>query len=437
MRRAPPIPITQPELYVESSDGGDMKRAAVKEAKGVWEVNGTLVPGPAVFPLLVKGDSVHGVGVVHTPRGPLRYATAPSAALPTAPRTTKWRTICSLKPGGRSFSVDLGTYVDERGWHHCPAVRKAINVTPSGIDRRVNADPASSAPVMSPPDVMWELQQLRFKHRNVLAVLGAETEWPKNAEEPTLTVYTEWCSGGNLVVDRNHPRQRFGWSGLLHILEGAFEGMRIINEDWTRYHGDIKPDNVFVRLRPHGQLPVGVIGDIDDLVNLKMCQAGDLGHTVLSTVCYGAPIEHCDALRDQCALTLVAAETLADRDFWGDCADNFYVAYDHKQGRPILDDPGLSKFGFYGQIPYLEDEGWLPGIYDRFWTAVKDNPADLAHIPLAIRSRMEVLARERPNNTHDRIAAYDQLLKDWGTYSRAHKAITTGLYRTRQDGRAK
>ena len=254
----------------------------------------------------------HMVG--SAPPGPAEDAAA-AAEQTAGGETPSWQKIAHLKPGGRSSTIEIGLYMDEYGDQHYPVVRKATHAFgPRDKVRRLDSNWESLTTVeIDPWDTLWWLRGTTAgAHTNVITILGLEATHPQapgSSTPDTTFVYSPWYPAGDLSGE---PMQRYGREGLLEILRGAFEGLYVINGEWGKFHGDIKPGNVFVDITRTGLL-IGLIGDPDDLVNLKDCDP-DTDH-IAGTPCYGAPFKQCDPRRDQVALVVTAFETLAE-DKW-------------------------------------------------------------------------------------------------------------------------
>ena len=245
-------------------------------------------------------------------------ATGGGAAPSTPVVKPQFTARCTLDAlGGRSASLRVGDYVDRFGRMHSPVIAKtieALHTAVSHIGIKNNGygylDWDDAGTPTHPEKFLETFAQRLGDHTNVIRIIDVQ-----RVDSERVTVYTPWYTGGTLSV---RSRTQFGEAGLCHILRGACHGLARLNLDLGLIHADIKPANIFVDVRPHG-LPVGVIGDIDDVFRAFDCVPGE--HRNSSTNHYGAPFQHCDLRRDQVSLLVTVVETLAAREWHAYASD--------------------------------------------------------------------------------------------------------------------
>lgn len=160
--------------------------------------------------------------------------------------------------------------------------------------------------------------------------------------------YTPWYVGGN-ATNSGHMWFRdtdlsLDFPGRVEALRGVWAGLRYLHTSLGILHGDVKAANIFLSLRPNadtGQWSfIGVLGDMDDIIDRDRCDTHNSGVYNPTTRFYGAPFAHCDRRRsrlcfliknntatwDQVALLLTTAESLVPSseatrwpDWWEFC----------------------------------------------------------------------------------------------------------------------
>lgn len=209
----------------------------------------------------------------------------------------------------------MGEYIDTRGNYHPMALRKTVTLTPIH-------------PNVPQHDVVNNLQRVfRRAHPNIVPILDAV----HGDTADLLNVFTPFCDHGTLLDIQMHPSLSGGV--LYNILADVCEGLNHLNTQMQMLHGDIKPNNIFVRSGDHG--PVGLVGDVDDAFLRSACDPQQ--HAVAGTMCYGAPFRHCDPRRDQVALVMVIAEAVSGVGWYK------YICDDHGSSSPSVE---LSDIGY-------------------------------------------------------------------------------------------
>jgi hypothetical protein len=262
--------------------------------------------------------------------------------------------------GGRNQGLWLGSLVTNTGTVHRHVVAKTVNVTENplvGWEFRVApghirpgnmpVDDSTRHGVRPPCNVLENLLWLRdhaSHFPNLLTVLAVDEDHVPKDGHRTLTVYSPWCEGG----DVHNAVARFGEAATREIMAGALCGLHELNVTLGLLHYDLKPSNIFVAGCLH---PVGVIGDLDNVVRRNQCQPTK--HRIISTVCYGAPFQHCDPRRDQVAFLLTLVEVLSEVSWFETC----YTAQQSDNVRS----PDTDYWGWASAV------GNTPGMQPRFW----------------------------------------------------------------------
>lgn len=356
-------------------------------------------------------------------------------AFPAAPpRSTKPGFTRQLRmeghDGGSSvLGLSIGTFVDAWGHTHFPVVAKRSEIVDNFALQSVRRMKASrklrignSGPIVNAKATLEDFAKRVGDHRNIMRILGVEILPAAAAgKKRYMDIYSPWYAGGSLT---GPVVARYGRAGALHILLGAFTGLQVLNEQLEMLHMDIKPANVFIDIDVHG-LPVGVIGDIDDVVRRNRCRPEEHFGTI-RTPCYaGAPFKHCDIRRDQCAMLITAVEVLTRQYWWNACNIGVQakVARDHRIRNQDLEEEVRmvrASFGYLGTTPADTPGGWLAEPFDYF-IGTREQRSD---VPAALWDRF-LLLRDTARSREARPA--EKLRLRWGTYPEAHAAIVRDL----------
>ncbi|XP_055348829.1 uncharacterized protein LOC129595751 [Paramacrobiotus metropolitanus] len=112
-------------------------------------------------------------------------------------------------------------------------------------------------------EAKWELLR-SIRHDNVIRYLHVEI-LPETLTKPAhLVVLMEWCRLDSLanLFSRSRPE----WSTLHRLIKDIVAGVAHIHSQHI-FHGDLKPDNIFIDVNADGEL-LAKIGDLDDFVQV-------------------------------------------------------------------------------------------------------------------------------------------------------------------------
>lgn len=165
------------------------------------------------------------------------------------------------------------------------------------------------------------LQRVSTMHDNLLTIREIFGEQKEQEQKLQVCVYADYYNGGDLV---NHMERvtcnakailKPSFAQMCQLMVGLWNGMLCLHKNHVR-HGDLKPENIFVRFRSV-QFSSGYEAVIGDLDAIGVCD--NAGRRVEpwpmgSTTCYTAtPVwDHlCDTRPDQAAMLLITLEFLS------------------------------------------------------------------------------------------------------------------------------
>lgn len=187
-----------------------------------------------------------------------------------------------------------------------------------------------------------QLQQIFKQHRHLVTIEEYEIA-VINHSMVELRLFTKYYNGGDLTQHMNDvtaaedtttPRPTFAQMRTLML--GPWDALKFLHSK-NLIHGDLKPENVFVRHNPKNYAR-GYIAAIADLDAIAICNSHQRQNIwgVPQTRCYSTDAlwpNDCDGRLDQVGMVLVVLEFLAstaqnrtEMDWFATCAKGGFTA---------------------------------------------------------------------------------------------------------------